>query len=345
MDLSELSIVPAHEVEERALQDFYRSQYPGRALPSIWRWLNRSAFSGQRTPLAVLYRTRVIAHAGAMPFWAMFKGTTYTASWYIDFAVMPEFQRQGVGMALTKRWMDYADFHVAFANERSIGVLKKHGWIESRDTYLQCYLLRPLHHPKFSGIPGLVRTTGTVITDPLLRLRYRAFGMPQSHLRLDPVDGASLEAFLVPRDPPVDDSRVVPVRDAEYASWRLLDSPNRAHYRVASLDGMAGAHMVINLRRTDPSASVDVLWTTPAAEPVVIRAMLATLAHWGIRQGYAYLRFYTSSQALSRYLSRALTPVVRHPRFAYYSRDAELFSALQQARWEWELIDCDFETF
>lgn len=345
MDLSDISIVPAHEVEERALQDFYQTQYPDRALPSIWRWLNRSTFSGQRTPLAVLYRDRVIAHAGAMPFRAVFKGTTYTASWYIDFAVMPEFQRQGVGMLLTKRWMDYADFYVAFANERSIGVLKKHGWIESFDTYLHCYLLRPLHHPKFRRIPAMIRTASTVITDPLLRLRYRLFGLSPDRLRLDPVDATSLETFLVPRDSPVDDGRVVPVRDAEYVSWRLLDSPNRAHYRVASLDGVAGARAIIKLCETDPSPSVDVLWTAPAAQPVDIRTIVATLAHWGIRQGYGSLRFYTSSQALSRYLSRSLTPVVRHPRFACYSRDARLFSALQQAGWAWELIDCDFEAF
>ena len=90
---------------------------------------------------------------------------------------------------------------------------------------------------------------------------------------------------------------------------------------------------------------MDILCTSPAARPEAIRVLLATLAQWGIRERYTYLRLHTSSRALSRYFSRWLTPVVRHPRFAYYSRDAKLFSALQQAEWNWELIDCDFERF
>lgn len=345
MDLSELSIVSAHEVREDALYEFYRTQYPGRALAATWKWVNRASFGEQRIPLAVLYRGRMIAHAGAMPFHVVFKGATYTASWYIDFAVVPEFQRQGVGILLTKRWMDHADLYVAFANERSIGVLKKYGWVESFDTYLHCYLLRPLDHPKFHKIPAPIRAAAALITSPLLWLRYRACGKPVSELRLNQIDERSLESFVVPQAQAAADTRVHPIRDGEYIAWRLLGSPARAHYRVASLASLPQTKMVVKLCQAGGTTSIDILLTSPAARPGEVRALVATLAQWGIGHRYAYLRLHTCSQPLSQHLSRSLTPVVRHPRYAYYSRNVELFSALQQASWEWELIDCDFEMF
>jgi hypothetical protein len=57
------------------------------------------------------------------------------------------------------------------------------------------------------------------------------------------------------------------------------------------------------------------------------------------------VRFYTSDPELSRFVSRSLLALVRHPRYAFFSENPDLLSVLDRARWDWQLIDSDFERF
>ena len=116
------NVKSAFDVDRQELQAFYKKLYPHRflLLTKSWKWLYRPDKFDNNIPLVVEKEGKVIAHAGMIPFKIRLNNQVYTAMWYVDFAVLPEFQRKGLGVRLTKHWMDFADLHVTFCNEKSL---------------------------------------------------------------------------------------------------------------------------------------------------------------------------------------------------------------------------------
>jgi hypothetical protein len=220
-----------------------------------------------------------------------------------------------------------------------MGVFEKYGWAQSFDTYLHYYLLQPFDHPTLARlVPPFLHTPLNTLTAPMLRGVYHRHALALDALHVQPLDRKTLPTYTVhPSDPRV----VLPTRDEAYVDWRLLQSPDREKYRMVSLRE-GDLHVVAKLC-SEPVRHVDVLWISPLTKRDAIRETLAKMALWAMERDFAYLRAYYSIEELSDYLQRSLRPVVRHPRFAFYSRDDELFTALRDARWRWQLIDSDFE--
>jgi GNAT superfamily N-acetyltransferase len=342
--MSDISILSAHDVDTKLLIDFYRTMYPRRvdSLSHIWKWLNRSSFYQNRIPLVILYNARVIAHAGMIPFNVFLDRKRYTASWFIDFAVLPEFQGHGLALLLTEKWMEFSDLYVTFCNEKSMGVFKRYGWIESFDTYLHHYFLMPFNHPKFAGsIPRFLRRTLNMVSSRFLKLIYHKYAYSIDKLHLSDLNSDSFSKFLSFLE--IQSSTVIPIRDSDYISWRLLNSPDRDKYFVLSMSGGSNISIVTKLGNKGDSKYIDLLWVSDPSEYSIIRCMISTLALWGMSNGYSYIRYYTSNKELSSYLAKSLKPFVKHPRFAFYSKDAALLQKLTHPSWHWQLIDSDFE--
>jgi len=342
--LSDISILSAHEVDADLLLNFYNINYPERTNPYIWKWLNRSSFYDNKIPLVIFYSSRVIAHAGMIPFDILFDGGKYTGSWFIDFAVLPEFQKHGLGILLTKQWMEASDLCVTFCNEKAMRVFKKCGWAESLDTYLHRYFFMPFNHPKFTGsIPLFLRKILNIICRSFFEMIYRKYAFSIDKIRLDYLNLDSLNKFKTSLN--ISDNTVVPIRDSSYISWRLLNSPDRNEYRIFSIDGIDDVSAIIKICKKRYPNHIDLLWISNTSKFPLIRDMISTLAMWGKRQDYSYIRYYTSSEELSSYLKIALKPIVTHPMFAFYAKDAALFERLKASKWHWDLIDSDFERF
>jgi GNAT superfamily N-acetyltransferase len=315
---------------------------PDDRLQETWRWLYRvSEPNGPHGgfPLIMVADDRIVAHAGGIPFTSRFAGREYRAAWYVDFAVLPEFQRRGLGVQLTQAWMAQSDLYVTFCNELSMGVFRRFGWVESFDTSFHSIWLKPFEHPRLArALPGPIGAVANQLFRPVAGLFHRCFsrGEPQ----LLPVDSAAIAALTERGPSPPDEREVTPVRDTAYFAWRLASSPDLSTYRVYRDEGVS---MIVKLSQREPP-SVDVLWISDTSESafVQIRRMLASLARWALGQGFSSVRHYPTSVALSRYL-RPLGPVVSRPRFAYWTKDAALIERLRHATWRWQLIDSDFE--
>ena len=132
---------------------------------------------------------------------------------------------------------------------------------------------------------------------------------------------------------------VYPVRDPDFFSWRLFNSPNKISYRLFRLKNADHA-MIITL---NDNYNIDVLWHSEDIDYQYFQTMMSTLATWGIEEGFCYIRYYTSSNTLSKYLSNGLKPLVKSPRFAYYTKDSNLKNKLTNSSFHWSLIDSDFE--
>ena len=74
-----------------------------------------------------------------------------------------------------------------------------------------------------------------------------------------------------------------------------------------------------------------------------IRKMLCDLAITFRKDGYAYLRFYTTRNELSAYIRKYVRSVVKFRRFVYTSRNKSLIDEIRNSTWNLELIDSDLE--
>jgi len=88
---------------------------------------------------------------------------------------------------------------------------------------------------------------------------------------------------------------------------------------------------------------IDILSISDLSRHSQVRNMISNLSIWGSKNGYSYIRFFTSNGELSNYLKRSLNPFIKNPRFAFFSNNDELLQKLKRSQWNWEMIDSDLE--
>ena len=341
---NEITICSACDVDSTLLIDFYKKAYPDRmnSLESNWKWLNRSNFYENKIPLVIVYQNQVIAHSGMIPFNISMCGDLQTASWYIDFKILPEFQRHGLGSNITMAWMDFSDCCVTFCNDKSIGVFKKFGWIESFDTYLHLNFMLPFNHPGFvRRLPSFLRKILNYITYPIFFLIYSRHSYSNHSYQLEKLNSKSFNAFFncYTKTKRNSENTVSPIRDMDYANWRVLNSPNKDKYYIYNSEKFSALVSLHN----NHGEYIDILWVSDINDKIEIKKMISTLGIYGIKNEFSYIRFYTSNKELSDYIKNKTKSKVLHPRFAYFSKCESILERLKIADWDWELIDSDFE--
>jgi hypothetical protein len=343
---NEITIHSACNIETDLLINFYKKAYPNKVnfLELNWKWLNRSDFYQNKTPLVLVYENQVIAHSGMIPFNISVSNKLQTAAWFVDFKVLPEFQRHGLGSLLTKEWMIYSDCCVTFCNEKSIGVFKKFGWVESFDTYLHLNFMLPFNHLKIARkLPSFFRKILNHITYPVFFLIYRRHSYSNSSYKLEKLNETLFDSFfsLYTGTKIISENIVSPVRDIDYANWRVLNSPNKDKYFIYKTE----IFMALISLQNNKAKYIDVLWVTDIFNKIEIIKMISTLGIYGIKNGFSVIRYYTSKKELSDYINYKTKSIVKHPRFAYFSKDDKVLEKLKEAKWDFEFIDSDFETF
>ena len=344
--LSDISILSAHDINSNLLHDFYKKIYLGHRKQKIWKWLNRSSFYDNKIPLVIVYKDHVIGHAGMIPFNVFLDGVQYTASWFIDFALLPAFKKRGLGTVLVKKWMEFSDiFLAAPCNKQSIRVFKKCGWEKSFDADIHHYYFKPFDHPKLSSsIPVFLRRILNKASCLFFQNIYNKYALSIDRVHLDYVNRSSLGMLKSTLDTSSTDT-IVPIRDKDYMSWRLLDSPDRNDYRVFSIEGIEEVKAIIKICKKYHPYSIDILWISNLSKLSVVRNLVATIGIWSMKMGYSYIRYHAFGRKLSDYLKETLKPIRNRSVFAFYAKDIELFNKLKISKWHWELIDSDFERF
>ena len=138
------------EIKEEQLLDFYKKVYKNRYknLTNNWRWWYRAGSSSYES-LILSTENKVIGQAGLLPIDLNILGKKTSAIWFVDFAILNEFQGKGYGKILTKEWMNICPNQITFCNNLSLRVFKKFGWKNNLSTKR---LAKPINVLKFLPI-------------------------------------------------------------------------------------------------------------------------------------------------------------------------------------------------
>ena len=342
--INEIKILSAFEVDPSLLVEFYQTMYPGRIgfLKDNWSWLNRSSYLNNQIPLVLVLDDKIIAHAGMIPVEVKNREQRYSAGWFIDLAVLPEFQRSGYGSILVRRRMEFTELQITFPNDRSYLIFKKSGWEEPADSYMHYTLISPFNHRRFTKwLPSPLRGFLNSFLFLFMSGIYKKYADRDIDNHLTPLDDVSLNLLLSRYRQSLKESvdYIYPDRDDDFVQWRVLNSPNRDHYYIYN-DQEFSALLFLNKKT---GCSVDVLWVSDTGKMQEIRKMLCDLAITFRKDGYAYLRFYTTRNELSAYIRKYVRSVVKFRRFVYTSRNKSLIDEIRNSTWNLELIDSDLE--
>jgi GNAT superfamily N-acetyltransferase len=334
-------IMPATEVPLRALEDFYEQVFPNRAqfLKQHWRWLYRvGIYDWAPSPLVALLDNRVIGHAGVIPSILRRAHEERPATWFVDLAIRPAYQRQGLGIALTQASMAQCPIHLGFCNERSLGTLLKCGWKVDLHTRSFQLLLRPEYHPKLEKSPltPLGRIAGFAT-----RVVWQVRASSQPELLISPATTETLAIFS--RNEP--DSLLHIPRSREFLHWRILTNPRNDQHIVLRSSGNRSEEYAAIARVTEEAGFRRLHLLTMIGNHLSPRGLsnfFAGIVRWAVKEDFHRILFVTSSDRIAK-IARWWFPVSSPLRFIYHANNSAGWDFVGGTEHLWECIDNDFD--
>lgn len=331
----------ADEVSPRALEKFYELMYPARAsfLKQHWRWLYRvGTFPSVTSPLVAMRGEEVIGHAGLIPITLRRNGEERTAIWFVDLGILPEYQRQGIGMQLTQAVMNCCPLRLGLCNERSMGVLQKFSWEIREHISVFRLLLRPDRNPKFRRAP--FRFLGT-LAGLTTRVAWRARTLSLPKLSISPATATQLSTF---HNEAIDSVLHVP-RSPSFLHWRVETHPLAREHMVVAVPTTHG-HVQAALVRVAGNHAYRRLHLLCLASGSRSRNSLsdlfASIVRWALHEDIHEIVFVTSDLETAR-IARWWFPIYTRIRFACHANEPAGRKFLSGTNHLWEYIDSDLD--
>ncbi len=333
--MSRIEIVPSSSVTAEARTAFYQRTFTDRwrLLAEHWRWWYRAGFQSGIEPLLAVDSGAVVGQAGVIPALLRVAGTPRRAQWYVDFAVLPEYQGKGLGQRLTQAWMQLGETYITHCNDKSMGVFRKYGFLERQDCVRYA---RPIHPgAMLAGHSSMGVRLGSRLFDPLPWLWANASWQRAPRLAPIAIQPEILATFFRSSS----GSACELVRDADWARWRLYESPFREEYAAFSHDG---AHGIARRFTYGGVRRVHVLWLSAGNAPEH-RQLVRGIGRWALSVGADLFWATANSATLGAALEHSL-PFEKRFRFAYLSRDRQTFDQLAHNPLELQAIDSDTDS-
>jgi GNAT superfamily N-acetyltransferase len=336
-------IVPVTEIPEAALAQFYHRAYPARAafLAAYWRWLYRvGEFAWAPTPQVAMVGQTVVGHLGAIPVLLQAGQEVQHATWDLDFAVLPEYQRRKLGLNLLQALMKQSPLHVAFGNEKSTNAALRVGWRLDTQTRSFQLLLHPECHPKFQH-PALapVGWLGGLLTRLIWAARTTAGGK----LTVAPATADNLARFA---HQPIDETLHV-VRSTEFLDWRVLRHPRAAAHCVLRYPVNATTEYALLARRSEQQGYRRLHLLSLVAEPFDAAGLarcFASVVRWCLAEEIHRVLFVTSRPAIAQ-VAQSWFPIASALQFLGYAHDSTGWDYLHSRPHHWECLDADLDLY
>ncbi|HKX30843.1 MAG TPA: GNAT family N-acetyltransferase [Blastocatellia bacterium] len=331
----------ATQLPPEMLNQFFERMFPARAafLKEHWPWLYRvGEFEWSPAPVTVVSGGAVTGLIGTIPVTLCVEGAKLPAVWMVDLAVLPEYQRQGVGVALLQASMERCSIQMGFCNERSLGTALKCGWRLRRHTYSFQLLLKPECHPlvQETSLEPIGRIAGLAT-----RLVWRARAAAHRQLVVAPVTLDHLSEFAAR----CDYLAVHALRSIEFLQWRIWSHPCAAEHFIFSLPGNQdqGCSAIVRLIETDGYRRLHLLALTGNLhDPGNLSDFFASVVRWAIRESYHRILLVASDPSIAK-VARRWFPITSCLRFIYHTSNPALDGVLAEGDHLWECIDSDFD--
>lgn len=224
ININEIEFKSLSKVNNNELFEFYSIAFPQRnnIIFKNWKWIYRTSLFGLE-PFVAIYKKRLIGHAGAISTNIFSSENIFQGIWFVDFYILPEFRNIGLGKVMTKKWMSLEKNHLTICNDQSLRVFRKLGWVENKNYYKSCKLFNPL---KWLPIINLIDNR---VLDKMNLFKYlnkTNFTKKATFLKLSENKKKLTElANLKINNNKKDSSNVQILRDDNWLSWRLFESP------------------------------------------------------------------------------------------------------------------------
>ena len=217
------NIINISEVKIDHLSEFYQKVFNKRhsTLIKHRKWWYRNNYLGYE-PLVLCAQNKVLGQAGLIPVKIKVNNKILPAIWFTDFAILPNFQRKGLGKILTEAWMKICPNQITFCNDKSLKIFKKFGWEENNATKR---LARPTNPIKW--MPFLKNIKFDLLSN-LFRNSLKKNIQNTVDLKPHPVNEnyKTIIEFLS-KDITPNTNYAEIVRDEDWLNWRLMECPFR----------------------------------------------------------------------------------------------------------------------
>jgi GNAT superfamily N-acetyltransferase len=338
IDKSKIIIQRYSEVSKEAVDAFVGRVYTfekSAKLRQNFEWWFRIGFDAGLEPLYALYEGQIIGQAGLIPAELMIEGKARKAIWYVNFIIVPEMQRQGIGQILTNAWMRTCPIHITQCNERSFGVFKKFGWREHFQTFRFALPLNIYKVAKSKGVSPWKSLTLKIAT-PLYRGLhwFRTRGTPVIDVvPLRTLSAAGLLQWF--REP----GSLRILRDQAWIQWRLFDSPFLPEYYFAS-NGQAT--IIFRVFVHEDLKRFHLLYVYAPGGDTRLSALLDGLIRWAVTEKVDLIWGIANTPELCKILKKKF--LFQDPvRFAYHCNVDSVNNLMSRNMLPLQAVDTDFD--
>ena len=232
IELNEIEFKSLSQVNQNQLFDFYQKCFPKKneIIFKNWKWIYKHS-ENQQGPFVVIYKEKIIGHAGLIATNILFNSNRYKALWFVDFYILPEYQNKGIGKFMTDYWMKIEKIHLTICNNHSLSVFKKCDWALSHNYFKSCKLLNPL-----KWIP-LVKSLDKNVLDKINIFKFLNYKDTKNKLKVFKLsENIKVIEELLSINSNNNSDKPVILRDHDWFDWRFNQSPFLKHYYFFNFD-------------------------------------------------------------------------------------------------------------
>ena len=321
------------EIATEQLLDFYKKTYHKRhkTLTSNWRWWYRIGYS-EFESLILSIDNKIIGQAGLLPIDLNILGNKVPAIWFVDFAILPEFQGKGFGQILTKEWMKICPNQITFCNNQSLRVFKKFGWKNNLSTKR---FVRPINTLKFIPIVRRLKLNFVNRT-----LRYLIKKKYSRNVSINPYKiGDNFKIIndsLKSKKNSTNNEFASIIRDEKWLNWRLMECPYKKDiYFFEYKNNFAIVHIFFNYVKR-----LNILYTYSTDAPQE-NELYFQIMNWAINNNIDLVWAINRS----RELENVFPTIFNKPlKFAAWSFDEKILGVLKNGLLDLQGIDTDTDS-
>lgn len=247
------------------LKDYFQSFFADRLSGPLnmgyekwhWKYIENPFFSGHDLPAWVCTSedAKTAGHLGAIPAVLKAGEQKINAAWAVDFIILPEYRRKGLGMALVKEANQHFDAFLAIGGtDMSSNLFTKMGWILLGYVpyYIKVLDLKALFKYKIKNL--LIRIILLMAVSPYIKIcNYLKRPVEHRDIKIRVIDSFDEGAELFWKEIEHFYKIIIP-RDKAYLNWKYDAQPGMHYVKFrADRNNRLCGYIVVRVIKTGAS--------------------------------------------------------------------------------------------